>query len=483
MMNRTKLMLSLSVLFLITGIFNASAADITLDFPSNISGGQMFDVSVIIDPEGEHIAGAQLDIEYNISSIFINSITEGNLLRQSGINTVFSNGTTDNSIGKAVKIYGAILGKGYVTTPGIFIIINATSIGSTNASDIDLTNVLVVDPEGKQIYPIPTTTPIPTSIVQTQISSMASGGAPGGGGSGGASGENYTNIEFTEKYDKYIFKDVTTSYRFKKIENPIAYVNITGNTNSVETTTLVEGLYDTSTLVKIPSPGLVYKNINIWVGTFGYATPKNIKNAEIIFKVPLAWMEENKIDPETIVMMGYDNDWQPLPTIRIGVYDEGIIYEASTIGFYPFAITGKKAEHEIIYGNYGPYTKHIVIESWWQEIYNDGISPLFIAAFVSTIIIIVIAYNYGISKYLPGNIIHTIKQKKIVKTTRKKLSSIIRAKANDDSIKNIAVDTKISESSINKARAPTPKDHEPIQIKKTSRKKKEIDKSTGKPEA
>jgi PGF-pre-PGF domain-containing protein len=479
MINRNKLILFISVIFFITGIYNASAADVILDFPSNISGGQMFNVSVIIDPDGEYIAGAQLDLDYNISTILLNSITEGNFLEQSGKETVFSSGTINNSIGKAINIYAAILGNANVTTPGTFIIINATSIGSTNATDINITNILVVAPEGKQIYPIPT----PKPIDQTQTYGMASGGASGGGGSGGASGENYTNIEFTEKYDKFIFKDVTTSYSFRKIENPIAYVNITGNTNSIEITTVVEGLYDTSTLVQIPSPGLVYKNINIWVGTFGYATPKNIQHAEIVFKVPLAWMEENKIDPDSIVMMGYDTDWQSLPTTKIGVYEDGIIYEASTIGFYPFAITGKKAEHEIIYGNYGPFTKHIVVESWWQEIYNDGISPLFIAAFVSAIIIIVIVYKYGISKYLHGDILNTVKQKKILKTTRKKLSSIIRAKANDGNIKNIAADTKKSESIIKKVRTSRPIDHEPIQIKKMIKKQKETGKGPWKPAA
>jgi PGF-pre-PGF domain-containing protein len=479
MINRNKLKLFLSVIFLLTGIFNASAADVTLDFPSNISGGQMFDVSVIIDPGGEHIAGVQLDLDYNISNILLNSITEGNFLKQSGKETVFSSGTINNSIGKAINIYAAILGNANVTTPGTFIIINATSIGSTNAIDINITNVLAVAPEGEQIYPIPT----PKPIDQTQTYSMASGGASGGGGSGGASGENYTNIEFTEKYDKFIFKDVTTSYSFRKIENPIAYVNITGNTNSVEITTVVEGLYNTSTLVQIPSPGLVYKNINIWVGTFGYATPNNIQHAEIVFKVPLAWMEENKIDPDSIVMMGYDKDWQPLATTRMGAYDDGIIYEASTIGFYPFAITGKKAEREIIYGNYGPFTKHIVVESWWQEIYADGISPLYIAAFVSTIIIIVIVYKYDISKYLHGNILNIEKQTKIAKMARKELRYIIRAKASDRNIKTIAADMKKSESSIKKIRTLRSIDHELISIKKTTKKKKETDMSHWKPAA
>jgi hypothetical protein len=186
MMKRTGWGFFLSVLFLILGIVNVSAANVVLDIPPNIIGGQMFDVNVIIDPEGEHIAGVQLDLEYNPSSILINSITEGNFLKQSGINTFFNKGTIDNSIGKAVNIYGAILGIGNVTTPGTFIIISATSIQSINSKDITLTNVLMVNPEGGQVYPIPT--PKPTD--QTQAVSSASGDAPPGGtGSQGASGE------------------------------------------------------------------------------------------------------------------------------------------------------------------------------------------------------------------------------------------------------------------------------------------------------
>jgi len=184
MMNRNKLGFFLSVIFLITGIFNVSAANVTLDSPAKISGGQMFDVKVIIDPAGEHIAGVQLDLEFNKSSILINSITEGNLLKQSGTKTNFNSGKIDNSIGTAVNIYGFIIGPKNVTTSGTFIIINATAIVSTNTPEINLTKVLVVDPQGKQIYPKPTQTP----GTKMQDIIAVSGGAPGGG-SGGATGE------------------------------------------------------------------------------------------------------------------------------------------------------------------------------------------------------------------------------------------------------------------------------------------------------
>lgn len=185
-MNLKKTGFFLSVLFLITGIFNASAATVTFDFPPDISNGQIFDINVIIDPKGEHVAGVQLDLEFNKSSIFLNSIKEGNFLKQSGINTYFNSGTINNTIGKAVNINGAILGRGNVTTPGAFIIINARSIGSTNAADINFTNILVVDPEGKHIYPIPS----PNPNFKTEADSSASTGVPGEGDKAGTSGES-----------------------------------------------------------------------------------------------------------------------------------------------------------------------------------------------------------------------------------------------------------------------------------------------------
>jgi len=360
--------LALLVLMVFPGIMTAQAAVISLDNPeADISPGQTFDVGVIIDPEGASIAGAQLDIEYNKSDIRLNSITEGDLFKQDDASTIFNSGVIDNSVGKAVNIYGAILGSANVKTPGTFIIINATAIGTTNNTNFSLSNIIVVGQQGDNIYPAPT--PTPTNPGQdSNIAVIGSGGAAsGGGGSGGASGENYTNIEYTEKYDRFIFKDITTSYMFRKLTNPIVFVNITGNTNSVEITTSVEVLKGTSTLVNTPPPELVYKNINIWVGTFGYATPKNIKNAQVIFKVPIEWMEANNIDPGSIEMMRYDDGWQSLITRKLGRYNNDILYEADTIGFSEFSITGKIAAGQIDFQKYRESQPALDIEDPQQE--------------------------------------------------------------------------------------------------------------------
>ncbi|VVB56242.1 Cohesin domain protein [uncultured archaeon] len=323
---------------------NAIAATVYLDqLPSNISTGQTFDIGVKVDPQGIAIAGAQMDISYDKSVLKINSITEGDLFKQYGTTTIFNGGVIDNSLGRAVNIYGSIIGQKNGQNSGTFIIINFTALNSINDPRINLENVRVVDPNGNQVYPTPASTP-------GQQEKEPGGSASGSGawvGSPVSSGENHTNIEFIEKYDLYIYRNVTTSYRFKEQKNPIIFVNITGNTNSVEITTSVEVLKSTSTLVKSSAPGLVYKNVNIWAGNFGYATPDNIKHAEVIFRVPIAWMEANNINPDSIELMRYDDGWQSLPTRMIETHDSNILYESSTIGFSFFAINGKKSTGEM----------------------------------------------------------------------------------------------------------------------------------------
>jgi PGF-pre-PGF domain-containing protein len=173
----------------------------------------------------------------------------------------------------------------------------------------------------------------------------SSGG--GGGGGGGSSGENYTNIEVSEKYDMQISKDVLTSYRFTSAKNPIMFVNITGNTSLGIITASIEVLKNTSTLVKVSPEGLVYKNANIWVGTSGFATPKNIKEALIKFRVNNAWMSANGVSPRDIVLMKWDGKgWISLKTTVLSKDDTNSYFEGWTNSFSPFAIVAKTSSVE-----------------------------------------------------------------------------------------------------------------------------------------
>ncbi|MCJ7724629.1 MAG: putative Ig domain-containing protein, partial [Anaerolineales bacterium] len=104
-----------------------------------------------INPEGTRIAGAQLNIEFNPSLFRVNSMTEGNLFNQNGANTFFNSGNIDNSNGTVINVFNAIIGNSNISTRGTFIIINATAIGITGTSWINLSNVKISNPGGQPV--------------------------------------------------------------------------------------------------------------------------------------------------------------------------------------------------------------------------------------------------------------------------------------------------------------------------------------------
>ena len=160
-----------------------------------------------------------------------------------------------------------------------------------------------------------------------------------------SSGENASNIELIEKYDLQISRDVTTSYRFTHVNNPIMFVNITGNRSQGIIMTSEEVLKGTSSLVKTPPGGLVYKNINIWVGTSGFATPRNIKEALIKFRVDNNWMSANSVTSSDIILKKWNgNSWIELETRVLSKDDTNTFFEGKTNAFSPFAITVKTDE-------------------------------------------------------------------------------------------------------------------------------------------
>jgi PGF-pre-PGF domain-containing protein len=176
-------------------------------------------------------------------------------------------------------------------------------------------------------------------------SSSSSGGGVSSSGGGGASGENFKNIELKEIYDQEIFRDKIISYGFKNKSNPILFVNITSNVSAGEITTSVEVLRNTSSLVKSPASGEVYKNINIWMGTSDFAIPKNIREATISFRVENSWLDNNNLASNVMKMLKWDGSkWMELDTTEKTKGASYTYYEAKTDTFSSFAISGLKNE-------------------------------------------------------------------------------------------------------------------------------------------
>lgn len=396
--------ISVTILFfaiIIAGAINAQAASVSLNMTSTeLYAGQTLDVNVTVDPEGVGIAGVQIDLIFDGNTLEPLAVKEGDLLDQNGAYTFFSDmAPGSNSIS---NIVGMILENSSVINPNVFATITFKA-KNAGTSFIELKNVKISKSSGELLnvnVSGRTTLNIISNTKQHGNSGRSGGGGGGGSGGGGISGENFTNIEIKEKHDLYINKDITTSYFFKRTD-PIISVNITGNINAGEINVAVEVLKNVSSLVKGPAPGTVYKNFNIWAGTYGFATPTNIKHAEITFRVPKSWMESNSIDPDSVTMMHYLGAWESLPTRKISETSEWIYYEVSTTRFSPHAITGKKSYSASYDGI--PQTTAIKesqqLEKQVSIGRNEAVSPgdlnkyLFISAFIGIILNATLIYN------------------------------------------------------------------------------------------
>ncbi|HWR26371.1 MAG TPA: PGF-pre-PGF domain-containing protein, partial [candidate division Zixibacteria bacterium] len=148
------------------------------------------------------------------------------------------------------------------------------------------------------------------------------------------------------KYDEAIFKDVVTSYKFKNASNPITHVNVTGNNNAGLITAMIEVLKGTSTLVTENPPGVVYMNVNTWLGTSGYATAKNLKEVVIRFRVSNSWMQSNNVDASDVKLLRWDSTTKKWTTLETEVKEkDGSVtyFEGTTNALSPLAISAVAA--------------------------------------------------------------------------------------------------------------------------------------------
>lgn len=166
----------------------------------------------------------------------------------------------------------------------------------------------------------------------------SSGSSGGGGGSFQASTEKYENIEFKDFSIKYVLKDAENVFNFSMENNSIKSVAIVTLLNEGETKTIIEMLKGTSTMVNKPAPGVVHRNVNIWVGDDKFSSSK-LKTARVEFKVEKSWLSENSIHPASVKLLRYSGSWNYLPTTITGEDENYVYYAAYTPGFSVFAIS------------------------------------------------------------------------------------------------------------------------------------------------
>lgn len=155
--------------------------------------------------------------------------------------------------------------------------------------------------------------------------------------------ESEQNIIVTESYYKKVQEETMVTCEFNEPSNPLKLINFTSEKYYYNVLVQTEVLQSTSALVKTPPSDNVYMNVNIWVGNTDFTNPIGNVNATIDFTVDKDWIENNNINASTIAMLHYNSltdMWDSLSTKQIENSTTGILYQASTSGFSPFAIVG-----------------------------------------------------------------------------------------------------------------------------------------------
>ncbi len=175
----------------------------------------------------------------------------------------------------------------------------------------------------------------------------SNGGGGGGGGGAGSSPEPQSNVQVKEISQAYVTNGKPVKFDFTKNATCVVYASFDAKKTAGKTTAIAEQLKGKSTLVSELNSTEVYKYFNIWVGTGGFATSKNIGNPAVCFKVEKSWMQDKKINQNSIVLNRYsDKKWIQLPVKCLNEDNKYLYFTAETSEFSFFAITGKAVEKQ-----------------------------------------------------------------------------------------------------------------------------------------
>jgi len=170
----------------------------------------------------------------------------------------------------------------------------------------------------------------------------SSGGSSSGGGGGGGSPEPQSNVEIKEISQTQVSSGKLAKFDFARNATCVVYASFDAKKTAGKTTATAEQLKGKSTLVSVLDSGEVYKYFNLWIGSSGFATSKNIENPVVCFKVDKSWIKDKNIDQNSITLNRYsDKKWSQLPVKCLNEDQKYLYFTAQTPEFSYFAITGK----------------------------------------------------------------------------------------------------------------------------------------------
>ena len=154
--------------------------------------------------------------------------------------------------------------------------------------------------------------------------------------------EPQSNVADREISQIFITSGNPAKFDFPKKATPVVYLSFGSKKTIGKTIIIVETLIGKSTSVSELPSDEIYRFFNIWVRNSGFVDSNVIENAVVYFKVEKSWIKDKNMDQSSITLDRYNNSkWNKLSTNLSGEDDKYLYFTAQTLGFSPFAITGK----------------------------------------------------------------------------------------------------------------------------------------------
>jgi hypothetical protein len=148
---RTTIIIGL-VLLLICYAGSAQAAQVWIDpVHSEIPEGANFTVSIMVDPEGTEVMGAQYNLNFDNTLLSAVGQTRGTFLSQDGTTTMAIANIINNTLGRVEYGEFRMNTDHGVTDPGVLASVTFQVIGKDGVCELVPDNIVLSDPDALQI--------------------------------------------------------------------------------------------------------------------------------------------------------------------------------------------------------------------------------------------------------------------------------------------------------------------------------------------
>ncbi len=214
---------------------------------------------------------------------------------------------------------------------------------------------------------------------------QSSGGSSGGGASG-ASGQSPDSFEgnviLVEGFSPNIVRGLPVKLEISDPESPIRSLNLTFDLNMNDIPITIEVLDHISVMALTSPEGVVYSYFNVWIGYSGFSSADSLVNSSLVFSVNSSWINETHVDPESIVLLHYNESvdlWEEVDTYLNNSGPGGYIFISTPGSYSPFSIVGEVESSYVdkLGGNDSEYIENNVSSNETMYIQDHGEKEFF----------------------------------------------------------------------------------------------------------